>query len=72
MNIYKIRAIVDHIRSHGGLPTDDFGNIREMNEIIAWFGLTKLLSQEEELVLKHELRMITEAQLLTDQLKLRS
>ena len=68
MNPYKIRTIVDHIRSQGGLPTDDFGNVLEVKDLIAWFGLGKLLTLEEQLVMKDELRLIAEAQLLAGQL----
>jgi hypothetical protein len=72
MNPYKIRAIIDHVRSHGGLPTDQFSNILEPDEVLAWFGLNQLLCPEEQRVVRTEIRLLAEAQLLAGQLKLGS
>jgi len=47
MNPYKIRTIVDHIRSQGGLPTDEFGNILPADDPMALFGLNDLLKPYE-------------------------
>ena len=69
MNPYKIRTVVDRIRANGGLPTDQFGAILESDDVLAWFGLTRLLTPAEQNVIKNELRMMAEAQLLADQLK---
>ena len=72
MNPHKIRAVVDYIRNHGGLPTDQFGSIMACDDLLAWFGLNKMLSLDEQRRMKAEFQLIAEAQLLADQLKIRS
>jgi len=69
MNPYKIRTVVEHIRNNGGLPTDQFGAILESDDVLAWFGLNQLLTPAEQSVVKNELRLMAEAQLLAGQLK---
>lgn len=69
MNPHKIRTIVDHIRSQGGLPTDEFGGILPADDLMAWFGLNDMLKPDEQERMKAELGMMAEAQILDDQLK---
>ena len=69
MNPYKIRTIVDHIRSQGGLPTDEFGNILPADDPMALFGLNDLLKPDEQERMKAEFEMMAEARLLDDHLK---
>ena len=69
MNPYKMRAIVDHIRSRGRLPTDEFGNTLPTDDLVVWFGFNEVLSLDEQRVVKAELRMMAEAELLADRLK---
>ena len=69
MNPHKIRTIIDHIQSQGGLPTDAFGNILSADDPMAWFGLNDILKSDEQERMKAELGMMAEAELLDDQLK---
>ena len=62
MNRYKIRFILDFIRSQGRLPTDERGVILDQDDILAWFGLDSLLSVEEQRLVKQELLAMIEAQ----------
>jgi hypothetical protein len=70
MNIYKIRCIVDRIRRTGRLPTDPYGQILCGDDIIAWYGLEKMLTADEKKYLKHELIMMAETEAIIDQMKI--
>ena len=72
MNMYKIRVIVEYIRSKGGLPTDEFGNIVATDDVMVWFDLKQMLDVDEQRLMKSEIRLMAEAQLLADQLRSRS
>ncbi len=69
MNIYKLRKIVELIRSHGRLPTDEFGQILPIDDLMGWFGLTECLTQAEQLCIKKELTAMVEAELTVESLK---
>ena len=70
MNRYKIRSILDFIRSQGRLPTDERGVILDQDDILAWYGLDKLLTVEEERLVKQELLAMIEAQAFMERLQL--
>ena len=36
MNIYKLRKIMELIRSRGKLPTDEFGQILSVDVLMVW------------------------------------
>ena len=72
MNPHKMRTIIDYIRSQGGLPTDQFGGVLDADDLLVWFGLNELLSLDEKRLVKAEFWAMTEAQLLAEQLRLRS
>lgn len=62
MNKHKLGAILELIRRQGELPTDQWGEVLRPDELLAWFGLKGLLNFEEEIILKGELALMTEAQ----------
>ena len=66
MNRYKVRDIVDLIRSRGKLPTDQFGQILPVDDLLAWFGLDECLSRYEQRCVKQELAALAEAQLAVE------
>ena len=69
MNIYKLRKIIDWIRSQGKLPTDEFGQILSIDELMGWFGLTECLTRAEQLAVRKELAAMVEAELTTEELR---
>jgi hypothetical protein len=72
MNPHKIRAIVEYIRRQGGLPTDEFGSIMAIDDVMVWFDLKQMLDGDEQRQMKAEIRLMAEAQVLADQFRLRS
>ena len=70
MNRYKIRSILNFIRSQGRLPTDERGVILDQDEILVWYGLGELLTVEEERVVRQELLAMIEAQAFMERLRL--
>ena len=69
MNIYKLRKITDWIRSQGKLPTDEFGQILSIDELMGWFWLSECLTRWERLHMKKELAALVEAELSIERLK---
>jgi hypothetical protein len=69
MNPYKLRAIVDHVRARGRLPTDDFGQILSPADLLVWYELERAVDVEEQREVKRELVLLTEAQELADRLR---
>jgi hypothetical protein len=69
MNIYKKQDIVSFIRKQGKLPTDQFGQILPINDLLLWFELDKCLTRPEQEIIKKELTAIAEAQETLDKLK---
>ena len=72
MNQYKLKAIIEHVRGQGPLPTDQFGEILRVEDLLVWFGLTEALSSEERSCVTRELAMIREAQAFIEQLQLKT
>ena len=70
MNIYKVRDIVDLIRSRGKLPTDQFGQILPVDDLLAWFGLAEGLPHDEHRVIRQELAAMAESQDELERLRL--
>ena len=70
MNRYKIRSILDFIRSQGRLATDERGVILDQNDVLAWFDLDKLLTAEEQRQVKQELLAMIETQAFMERLRL--
>ncbi len=69
MNIYKLRKIMDCIRNQGKLPTDQFGQILPVNDLIGWFGLSECLTIDEQSYIEIELKGIIEAELAVEKIK---
>ncbi len=69
MNIYKLRKIIDLIRRQGKLPTDQFGQILPVDDLMGWFGLTESLTRTEQLGIKKELAAMVEAELAVERLE---
>jgi hypothetical protein len=61
-NVYKLRRIVDWIRSQGRLPTDEFGQILSVDDLMGWFGLNECLTVDEQRYIERELKGIIEAE----------
>ena len=61
-NVYKLRRIVDWIRSQGRLPTDEFGQVLSVDDLMGWFGLNECLTVDEQLHVERELKGIIEAE----------
>jgi hypothetical protein len=70
MNIHKLRRVLEHIKSQGKLPTDTFGEILSVDELILWFGLNQCLSVEEQRVMKQELAQLVEVETCIDMLRM--
>ena len=70
MNRHKIWNIVDLIRRQGKLPTDQFGQILPVDDLLAWFGLDEYLSLHEQRCVKQELVALAEAQLAVEKLRM--
>ena len=68
-NVYKLRKIVDWIRSQGRLPTDQFGQILPVYDLMGWFGLSDCLTIDEQLYIERELKGIIEADSTVAQLE---
>ena len=70
MNKHKIWNIVNFIRRQGKLPTDQFGQILPVNDILVWFGLDECLSRYEQEYVKQELAALAEAQLTVEKIRM--
>ena len=68
-NIYKLRKIMDWIRNQGRLPTDEFGQILSVDNLMGWFGLNECLTMDEQLYIEGELKGIIEAESTVVRLK---
>ena len=69
MNIYKLRKIMEMIRGRGKLPTDEFGQILSVDELMGWFGLKECLTRWEQLHIEKELAALVEAELAVERLR---
>ena len=70
MNRHKIWNIVNFIRRQGKLPTDQFGQILPVNDMLVWFGLDECLSRYEQECVKQELAALAEAQLAVEKIRM--
>ena len=61
-NVYKLRKIMDWIRNQGRLPTDEFGQVLSVDDLMGWFGLNECLTVDEQLHIERELKGIIEAE----------
>ena len=70
MNRYKMRDILDFIRYQGKLPTDPFGQILPVEDLLTWFGLDECLSRYEQGCVKQELLALAEAQMAVEKIRM--
>jgi len=70
MNRYKVRDIVDLIRRKGKLPTDQFGEILPVDDLLAWFGVDDGLAPDEHQYVRRELAAMAESQDELERLRL--
>ena len=70
MNIHKRRGIIDFVRKQGKLPTDQFGQILPVKDLMSWFELDKYLSASEQEIIKGELAALVEVEEAMEKLKL--
>ncbi len=61
-NVHKLRKVMDWIRNQGRLPTDEFGQIIPVDDLMGWFGLNECLTVDEQLYIERELKGIIEAE----------
>ncbi len=69
MNERKVWSILDFIRGQGRLPTDQFGQILPVDDLMAWFGLDERLSPAESRQIRLELVVMAEAQQTLEELR---
>jgi hypothetical protein len=69
MNVYKVRSIIEWIRAQGKLPTDAYGQVLSVDELMGWFGLTEHLTIGEQLAMREEVAAMVEAELSLEELK---
>ena len=72
MNPYKLRAIIEFVRSQGKLPTDRWGCVLSPDDLIVWFGLERVLLPKEQEVVKYALHAMSEIEAALDQIRSRS
>jgi len=70
MDKRKVWNILDFIRGKGKLPTDQFGQILPVDDLMVWFGVAECLSTEEKRLVRLELAAMAEAQQTVDELKM--
>jgi hypothetical protein len=70
MNKSKVYGILDFIRGQGKLPTDQFGQILSVDDLMSWFGLDGTLPPAESLQVRLELALMAEAQQTLEELRM--
>ena len=70
MNKRKIWNIVEFVRDRGQLPTDQFGEILPVDDLMDWFGIDEGLSPMERRLVRLELAALAEAQQTLERLRM--
>lgn len=70
MNPYKLKAILEFIRTHDGLTTRDGERSWSVQDVVTYLRLDKLLTSGELLVVTRELEAMAEADVFVDELRL--
>ena len=70
MSKRKVWSILDFIRGQGRLPTDQFGQILPVDDLMSWFGLDESLSPAESRQVRLELALMAEAQQTVEELRM--
>ena len=66
INPYKLRSILDMIRRQGPLPRDQFDQILSPDDLLVWFGLRGKLDFGEEMAVKRELALMSDAEIFME------
>ncbi len=69
MNRYKLEAIIKMVRDQGRLPTDQWDEVLEGDDLLVWFGLDNVLTANEKVLVKMELAALADAEACMDQLR---
>ena len=69
MNPHTLRHVLDFIRRQGKLPTDQFGQILSVDQLMGWFGLKECLTRWEQLHIEKELAAMVEAEQSIEKLR---
>ena len=70
MSKRKVWSILDFIRGQGKLPTDQFGQILPVDDLMSWFGLDGVLLPAEGRQVRLELALMAEAQQTVEELRM--
>ena len=70
MNERKVQNILDFVRRQGQLPTDQFGQILPVEDLMSWFGLDGRLSPAEKRQIRLQLALMAEAQQTLEELRM--
>ncbi len=68
MNRYKMESILKMIRDQGRLPTDQWDEVLNGDDLLVWFGLDDVLSADEKMLMKMELAAMADAEAFMDRL----
>ena len=71
MNKHKLRRITDYIRGFGRLPTNRWGQVLTVDELMAYFGLEEVLDDYEQAFMRMEFAAMVEADLFMDRFRLK-
>ena len=69
MNRHKLNGIVEFVRARG-VMADPLGRDIDMDSVLTAYGLNELLTRHEQILVKHELTQIYDAQRFIAQLEL--
>ena len=70
MNKRKVYGILDLIRGQGKLPTDQFGQILPVDDLMSWFGVDESLPPAESRQVRLELALMAEAEQTLEELRM--
>ena len=70
MDKRNVWNILDFIRGQGKLPTDQFGQILPVDDLMVWFGVAERLSADERRLVRVELAAMAEAQQTVEELRM--
>ncbi|MBN2590801.1 MAG: hypothetical protein JXA96_13135 [Sedimentisphaerales bacterium] len=71
MNKHKLRQITNYIQGFGRLPTDQWGQVLSIDQLMTYFGLDDCLDSYEQAFMKMEFAAMIEADQFMDRFRLR-
>ena len=69
MDGYRLRVVLDFVRSRGRLPHDRWGNTLSPDDLLVWFGHERVLSPKEQEAVKYALHAMSEIETALDQIR---